>query len=72
MTALETARLVAEILAIIGMIGGGFYALARLLWRVLDRIEVLQQTTESVKTKQEQMNGSVAAHFELEELSRRQ
>jgi hypothetical protein len=39
---------------------------------VLDRIEVLQQTTESVKTKQEQMNGSVAAHFELEELSRRQ
>lgn len=64
---LETARLVGEILAILGGVGGGFVWLARLLGKVIGKIDHLQTTTTDVAAKQEAMNGKLVEHIDKDD-----
>jgi len=56
MSPAETFRLVGEVLAIAGVTGGGFYWLAKLLWRTHSKLD-------GVNDRLDTLNGTVAHHI---------
>jgi hypothetical protein len=54
-TALETARLLAEVLAILGILGTGFLWIAKNLWKTHTKLD-------GENTRLDVLNGSVARH----------
>lgn len=60
----ETARLVGEIVSILGFLGGGFWYMAKLLYRTHSKLDTLEETVEGLDKKQGDLNNSVSRHFE--------
>lgn len=62
MTPIETARLLAEVLAILGIIGTGFLWIAKLLWKTHSKLDGVNEGLSAVNAHLKQLNGSVARH----------
>lgn len=62
MSEAETIRTVAEVLGLLGILGSGFFWLAKNLWKAHRLMEENTLETRGLKEQMAQMNGSVREH----------